>query len=65
MTQQNKDVRQLVWHLQYVDTAIEDSELYYYNTERDKNSVVSQASCRMGVPRAYIKIAVLRGRNAR
>jgi hypothetical protein len=37
-------------------------------TEGDRNLVVSQASCRMDVirleQRAYIKIAVLRGRNA-
>ena len=50
-------------------TTVEDSELYCYNTEGDRNSFVSQASCRMGVTRleqlAYIKIAVLRGRNAR
>ena len=29
------------------ETAVEGSELYCYNTEGDKNSVVSQASCRM------------------
>ena len=46
MIPQNKNVRQLVWHLWYVDTAVEGSELYYYNTEGDRNSVVSQASCR-------------------
>ena len=50
-------------------TLVEGSELYYYDTEDDKNSVVSQASCRMNETRlelrAYIKIAVLRGRNAR
>ena len=44
---QNKAVRQLVWHL-YVDTAVNGSELYYYNIEGKQNSVVSQASCRIG-----------------
>ena len=33
MIPQNKNVRQLVWHLQYVDTAVEGSELYCHNTE--------------------------------
>ena len=41
------------------------SEPYCYNIEGDRNSVVSQASCRMDVIRleqpAYVKIAVLRG----
>ena len=45
MMPQNKNVRQLVW---YVDTVVEGSELYSYNTEGDKSSVVSQASCRIG-----------------
>ena len=45
MIPQNKNVCQLVWH--YLDTAVEGSELYCYNTESDRNSVVSQASCRM------------------
>ena len=36
MTPQNKNVRQLVWHLYYVDTAVEGSELYCYNTEGDE-----------------------------
>ena len=53
----------------YVETEIEDSEFYCYNTKEDRSSVVSQASCKMDVSRleqrAYIKIAVLRGRNAR
>ena len=44
----------------YIDTAVEGSELYFYNTEGNRNSVVSQASCRMVVTRlepcAYIKI---------
>ena len=29
----------------YVDTAVEDSKLYCYNTEGGRNSVVSQAFC--------------------
>ena len=66
MIPQNKNVCQLVWHL-CVDTTVH--ELYWYNTEGDRNSVVSEASCRMDVTRleqrAYIKIALLRGRNAR
>ena len=51
MIPQNKNVRQVVWHLLYVDTAVENSELYYYNSEGDRNSVVSPASCRMDVTR--------------
>ena len=51
MIPQNKNVRELVWHLQYVDIAVEGSELYCYNKEGDWNSVVSQASCRMDVTR--------------
>ena len=39
---QNKNVRQLVWYMYYVDTAVEVSELYCYNTEGDGNSVVIQ-----------------------
>ena len=31
MIPQNKNLRQLVWHF-YVDTAVEESELYCYNT---------------------------------
>ena len=31
-----------------VDTAVEGSELYCYNTEGNRNSVVSQVSSRMG-----------------
>ena len=57
-------MRLLVWHL-YVDTAVEGTELYCYNTKGDRNSIVSQVSCSMNVTRleqrAYIKIAVLRG----
>ena len=41
------DVHQLVWHLEYIDTAVEDNELYCYNIAGDRNSVVSQVSCRM------------------
>jgi hypothetical protein len=51
MISQNKNVCQLVWHLYYVNTAVESSELYCYNTEGDINSVVSQASCKMEVTR--------------
>ena len=49
INKQNKNVRQLVWHLQYVDTVVEGSELHCYNIEGDRNSVVSEASCRMDV----------------
>ena len=49
MIPQNKNVRQLVRHLEYVDAEVEGSELYCYNTEDDRNSGVSQASCRMNV----------------
>ena len=67
MIPQNKNVRQHVWHL-YVDTAVEGRELYFYYTEGNRNSVVSQASYRMDVTRlkqrAHMKIPVLRGRNA-
>jgi hypothetical protein len=48
MIQQNKNVRRLVWHL-YVNTAVECNELYSYNIEADRNTVVTQASCRMDV----------------
>ena len=44
---QNKNVRQLVWHFWYVYTAVEDSEFYCYNKEGDRNSIGSQALCRM------------------
>ena len=37
---QNKNVRQLVWHLQYVDTAVEGIELYCYNVEGDRQLYV-------------------------
>ena len=61
MIPQDKNVRQLAWHLWYV----EGSEIYCDNTEDDRNSVASQASCRMDVTRleqcAYIKMTVLRG----
>ena len=65
MIPQNKNVRQLVWNL-YIYTALEGSELFCYNTESDRNSVVSQASCRICdrlEQRAYIRMPVLRGRN--
>ena len=52
MMSQSKNVHQLVWHLRYIDTAVEGSELYFYNTEGNRNSVVSQVSCRMDVTRA-------------
>ena len=65
MIPQNKNVRQLVWHMQYVDTAVKDSELYCYKTEGDINSFVSQASCRMDVTRlkqrAYSELWTLWG----
>ena len=38
MIPENKYVRQVVCHFQYVNTAVEDSELDCYNTEGDKNS---------------------------
>ena len=69
MMSQSKNVLQLVWHLRYIDTAVEGSELYFYNTEGNRNSVVSQALCKMDVTRlqqrAYMKIAVLQGRNVK
>ena len=45
-------------------------QFYCYSIEGDRNSVVSQVSCRMDVIRleqhhAYIKIVVMRERNAR
>ena len=46
MIPQNKNVCQLVCHL-YLDTAV-GSEL-----EGDRNSILSQASCRMDVTRIY------------
>ena len=49
--------------------AVHGNELYGYNTEDNRNSVVRQVSGRMYVTlleqRAYIKIAVLQGRNAK
>ena len=51
MIPHNKYVRQLVWYFWYVDTAVEDSELCCYNTEGDRNSVVSQDSWRIDVTR--------------
>jgi hypothetical protein len=49
MIQQNKNFHHIVRHLYYIDTAVDGSDLYYYNTEGDRNSVVSQVSCRMDV----------------
>ena len=51
MIPQNKNVRQLILHFQYVDTSVEGSGLYCYNKECDKDSVVSHASSRMDVSR--------------
>ena len=69
MIPQNKNVHQLVWYLWYIDTAVEDSQVYCYNTKGNINSVVSQASCIMDVTRleqrAYNKIAVLQGKNVK
>ena len=63
MIPQNKNVRQLVC------SAVEGRELHCYNTEGNRNSVVGQTKCKMDVirleQRAYIKIAAMRGRNAR
>jgi hypothetical protein len=42
-------VSQVKWHLEYVNTEVEGSEAYCYNTEGDRNSVVSQESFRMDV----------------
>ena len=46
-----------------VDNVVEGSELCYYNTEGNRNSVVSQASCRMDVTRleqcAYSRLWML------
>jgi hypothetical protein len=51
MISQNNNVRQIVWHLLYVDSAVEGSEIYCYNTEGDRNPVLSQVSCRIDVTR--------------
>ena len=51
MIPQIKNMHQLKWHLQYVDTAEEGSELYCCNTEGNRNSVVGQALCRIDVTR--------------
>ena len=49
--------------------SVEGSELYCYSTKGDRNLVASQALSRMDVTqleqRAYTRIAILRGRNAR
>ena len=59
----NKNVHQLVRHLYHIDHAVQGSELFCYNTEDNRNS------CRIDVTRleqcVYIKIAILRGENAR
>ena len=39
--------------LQYVDTAVEDNFLYCYNSNSDRNSVVSHVSYRMDVTDAF------------
>jgi len=44
-------MRQLVWQLQYVATAMENIEPYCYNKKGDRNPIVSQVSCRMDVTR--------------
>ena len=63
------NVHQLVWHLSYIDSAVEGSYLYSYTTEGNRNLQLSQVLCRIDVTRlkqhAYIKIAVLQERNAR
>ena len=51
MIPQNKNERQLVWLLQYVETPVDGSELYCYSTEDNRNSVTSQTSYRMDVTR--------------
>jgi hypothetical protein len=58
MIPQNKNVRQLLWHLQYTDTVVEGSELYSYNTESDRILVVSQVSCRMHVTRLELQVYI-------
>ena len=50
MIPQNKNVRQLVWHVQYEYNKAEGCELYCDNTEGDRNSIVSQ-ECRIDVTR--------------
>ena len=64
MIPQNKNVRQLVLHLYYVDTA-EGSEIYCYNTDGIRNLIVSQASCRMDVTRLELRASVKRGGSLR
>ena len=50
-------------------SGVEGSELYCFKTEGDRNSVITEVSCRMDVTRleqrTYIRIAILQGRNAR
>ena len=59
---ENKDVHHLLGHLYCIDTAVEGNDVHCYNTEGNRNSVVSQASCKMDVTPieqyAYIKIAL-------
>ena len=50
------NVRQLVCHLLYIDSTVEDNELCCYNTEGDRNSVVSQASWKMGWTLLELKV---------
>ena len=53
---QNKNVCQLIWHLWYVHTIVEVSELYCYNREGNRNSVVRFSrvflSCKANVRRS-------------
>ena len=65
MIPQNKNVRQLVWHFQYVDTTVEGSELYCHNTESDRNSVLSQASCIINMTRLEQRGSLKRGGSPR
>ena len=37
----------------YVDIAVKGCELFCYSTEGDRNSVVSQASCKIDVTSIY------------
>ena len=59
MILQNKNMSQLVCHLN-VDTAVENTKLYCYNKEGDRNSVVSQASCRIDVTRLEPNLHILK-----
>ena len=44
MIPQNKNMPQLVWHFKYVQIAVDDSKLYCYNTEGDRNSAIDRKS---------------------